>query len=109
MAREKMLTITAADCTRQTFRAGGPGGQNQNKRDTGVRFIHPPSGARGESRELRTQPENQRAAWRRMGEDERFRGWVRMQHARITGETDRAVKDAMRPENLVIEYGPFED
>lgn len=64
--RRKVLSITIKDCEVQTFRSGGPGGQNQNKRDTGVRIIHPPSGARGESREFRTQPENKKAAWMRM-------------------------------------------
>ena len=46
----------------ETFRAGGPGGQNQNKRNTGVRWIHVPSGATGEARDHRTQGENKRAA-----------------------------------------------
>lgn len=30
------LSITINDCDVQTFRAGGKGGQNQNKRDTGL-------------------------------------------------------------------------
>lgn len=70
------MRVTSKDCERQTFRAGGPGGQNQNKRDTGVRFIHHPSGARGESREARTQPENARLAWRRMAESTEFQRWA---------------------------------
>lgn len=35
--RKRVLSVTPADCILQTFRSGGPGGQNQNKRDTGVR------------------------------------------------------------------------
>lgn len=70
--RVKILSITQADCIMQTFRAGGSGGQNQNKRDTGVRYIHPPSGARGESREERSQWQNRKAAWRRMAESKEF-------------------------------------
>ena len=79
MAREKVLSVTLADCTVQTFRAGGKGGQNQNKRDTGVRIIHPPSGARGEARDERSQLQNKRAAFRRMAESVEFRAWVRRQ------------------------------
>lgn len=57
-----VFTITKNDCRMETFRAGGPGGQNQNKRNTGVRWIHVPSGATGEARDHRTQGENKRAA-----------------------------------------------
>jgi protein subunit release factor B len=62
MARELVLSVTLKDCEVQTFRAGGKGGQNQNKRDTGVRIIHHPSGARGEARDERSQLQNKRLA-----------------------------------------------
>lgn len=92
----------------QTFRAGGKGGQNQNKRDTGVRFIHPPSGARGESREHRTQPENKKAAFIRMAESPAFKVWVERMHMKLDPlEIERQVDKMMSPENLDIEYGPF--
>ncbi len=45
--REKILTVTIHDCEVQTFRAGGKGGQNQNKVSSGVRVIHHPSGGPG--------------------------------------------------------------
>lgn len=77
--REPIFSITLADCEVQTFRAGGPGGQNQNKRDTGVRIIHPPSGARGESREERSQLQNKKLAFRRMADHPLFRAWVARQ------------------------------
>jgi len=73
------VSVTLADCEVQTFRAGGKDGQNQNKRDTGVRVIHHPSGARGESREERSQLANKKSAFRRMAESEAFRAWVRLQ------------------------------
>ena len=77
--RTRVLSVTLADCTVQTFRCGGHGGQNVNKRDTGVRVIHPPSGARGESREERSQLQNKKRAFRRMAESKQFRAWVRKQ------------------------------
>jgi protein subunit release factor B len=79
MDRERVLSVGIHDCEVQTFRSGGKGGQNQNKRDTGVRVIHHPSGARGESREERSQLQNKKLAFKRMAESTAFRAWVRRQ------------------------------
>ena len=88
MSRELAFSVTLADCEVQTFRAGGSGGQNQNKRDTGVRIIHHPSGARGESREQRSQLQNKKTAFRRMAESPLFKGWVALQLGRIESDED---------------------
>lgn len=104
MSRQRIIHLTKDDFIRQTFRAGGKGGQNQNKRDTGVRFIHPPSGARGESREHRTQKQNEKVAFRRMAESDVFQKWIKLEHARRIGQIEASVDEAMRPENLIIEY-----
>lgn len=68
----------------QHFRSGGKGGQNQNKRDTGTRVIHHPSGARGESREERSQLQNKRAAFLRMVKSPAFQLWLRIETGRVT-------------------------
>ena len=72
MDRERILSVTIHDCEVQHFRSGGKGGQNQNKRDTGTRVIHRPSGGRGESREERSQLQNKRKAFVRMFESREF-------------------------------------
>lgn len=74
--RTKIFSVSIHDCEVQTFRAGGKGGQNQNKRETGVRVIHHPSGARGESREERSQLQNKRAAFIRMVGTTTFKAWL---------------------------------
>jgi protein subunit release factor A len=70
--RVRVLSVTIHDCDVQHFRSGGKGGQNQNKRDTGTRVIHQPSGARGEARDERSQLQNKKLAFRRMVESPAF-------------------------------------
>lgn len=71
--RERILSVTLADCDVQTKRGSGKGGQNRNKRDTAVRIVHRASGAVGESQEQRSQLQNKRAAFRRMAESPKFK------------------------------------
>jgi peptide chain release factor 2 len=52
------IEIKDSDIEKQTFSAGGPGGQHQNKTQSGVRVIHLPTGVRGESRTERSQHKN---------------------------------------------------
>lgn len=70
--KQRILSVTMADCDLQTFRCGGNGGQNVNKRDTGVRIIHRASGARGQACDERSQLANKRLAWKRMAATSQF-------------------------------------
>lgn len=74
--REKIFSVTLDDCEVQTFSAGRKGGQNANRRSTGVRIIHHPSGARGESREQRSQLQNKKTAFKRMARTKIFTLWL---------------------------------
>lgn len=102
MARELVFRTTIKDCDVQTFRAGGKGGQAQNKRDTGVRVIHRPSGAVGESREARGQLENKKLAFRRMAESDKFQTWAKVK-AMSLPSIDDLVEEDMQEKNLLIE------
>jgi protein subunit release factor B len=103
--RTPLFSVTIGDCLIQTFRSGGKGGQHQNKTESGVRIIHPPSGARGESREFRSQLENKRAAFGRMGATLEFQKWVKAKAAKLRGvkTLDERVEEAMAPGNLKVE------
>ena len=48
------------DCRLETLRRSGPGGQNRNKVETGVRIYHLPTGLVGEATERRYQGENRK-------------------------------------------------
>ena len=50
------------DCRLETLRRSGPGGQNRNKVETGVRIYHLPTGLVGEATERRYQGENRKQA-----------------------------------------------
>lgn len=94
--RRLILSVTIHDCEVQHFRSGGPGGQNQNKRDTGARVIHHASGARGESREERSQLQNKRTAFVRMVKSEKFQLWLRLETGRIA-HVESALADITVP------------
>lgn len=84
-SRRLLFSITKKDFEVQTFRSGGKGGQHQNTTDSGVRIIHPASGARGESREHREQGRNKQAAFKRLVESREFKAWHKVECARRLG------------------------
>lgn len=55
-----------AECRVETFRSGGPGGQHQNKTESGVRLVHLPTGIRVVAREERSQHRNRALALDRL-------------------------------------------
>lgn len=105
MKKELLFSITRKDFDVQTFNTGGPGGQNQNKRQMGVRIVHKESGAVGESREERSQLQNKKIAFRRLIEHPKFKVWHnRKVHEVIEGKTlEQKVDEMMNLKNLKIE------
>ncbi len=63
------------DLRRDTFRSGGPGGQAQNKLETGVRYTHIPTGVAAESRSERSQDANDQNALASL-KDKLLRLWM---------------------------------
>ncbi len=67
-------------CEISFIRAGGPGGQHRNRRETGVRLVHPPSGIQIVATERRSQAQNLEVAFARLVE--RLRDLNAVQKAR---------------------------
>lgn len=64
--RELIFSATKKDFRVDTFASGGPGGQHQNKTQSGVRITHIPTGLSAECRETRSQGENKKRAFRKL-------------------------------------------
>jgi peptide chain release factor 2 len=56
------IELRSDELRRDTFRSGGPGGQHQNKTESGVRYTHLPTGVAAESRSQRSQHKNDEMA-----------------------------------------------
>lgn len=100
---ELLFSVTLADCDVDTFSAGGPGGQHQNRSQTGVRIKHRESGAVGESRETRSQLQNKRAAFRRMTETGKFRVWLNQKIMTEGRDLEAEVRREMQSQNILVE------
>lgn len=105
MTKQLLFSVRISDCRVDTFRCPGNGGQNVNKVETGVRIVHPPSGAVGQSCDERTQGQNKKIAWRRMAESEKFKAWhLQVTSELLTGKTvEQRVEEAMEPHNIKVE------
>lgn len=78
------------DCDMDFFIATGPGGQNRNKVETGVRLVHRPTGVMVTATERRSQHANREAAYARMAE--RLEEMQRVQVPRVETKPTAASK-----------------
>lgn len=100
-----LFSTSIHDCKVDTFRCPGKGGQNVNKRETGVRVTHEPSGAIGKSCEERSQHQNKVTAFRRMGMCHEFQRWARIEAARRSGKPsiEETVDQMLQERNIKTE------
>ena len=105
--KELLFSVTKKDFELQFFRAGGKGGQKQNKTSSACRIIHKASGAIGESREQRQQIANKKLAFQRLVQSKEFQIWHKIKAASVLGglkDIDKKVEESISEENLQIEY-----
>jgi len=105
-----IFSITKDDLEIQTFRAGGKGGQNQNKVESGVRIMHRASGAVAEARDSRDQLHNKRSAFKKMIETPKFKAWFKIESAKrmmdkdLLRKVNQEVDEMMAEKNLKVEF-----
>lgn len=110
MTRQLLFSLTKKDFKVEFFRCPGHGGQNVNKVETGVRIIHPESGAVAESCEERKQHQNKKIAFNKLVKTKEFQVWHKRKVAEMLlsdverKEIERKVDNWMREENLKVEY-----
>ena len=67
-SQKQEFLLQRKDCTYETFRARGPGGQHKNTTDSAVRITHVPTGTVVTATEDRSQHVNKRVAEQRLTE-----------------------------------------
>lgn len=110
MERELIKSYTKEEFEVQTFCSGGPGGQHQNKTESGVRIIHKPTGLKAESREHRSQLQNKKEAFKKLAkliilkdsQEEKFEHLRNNERVRTYTESRHEVKDHRT--NMVYNY-----
>ena len=107
MSKQLVLSVTKDQFDWQFFRAGGKGGQKQNKTSSACRCTHPPSGAVGVARDERQQVQNRRLAFIRCVNSVEFQTWLKVQTSKQVMtqlQLEALVDKSMREENLRTEY-----
>lgn len=103
-----LFTVPRKDLELEFFRAGGNGGQKQNKTSSACRITHLPSGAVGESRDERQQTQNRKLALERLVASKVFKSWAQLQAAMIAegyANIERKLDQELTPDKLNIELG----
>ncbi|OGI95772.1 hypothetical protein A2917_00450 [Candidatus Nomurabacteria bacterium RIFCSPLOWO2_01_FULL_42_17] len=92
---EKDIMIPETDLKIEFSRAGGPGGQNVNKRETAVRIVHIPSGIAVHASKERSQEQNRQQAM----------AILRAKIFKKAQEEKKSVDESMKLKNTEIEWG----
>lgn len=90
-------SLDARDVRFETFRAGGPGGQHQNKTESAVRATHAPTGLSVTAREERSQHRNKALALDRLAKLVAAGGELAALAERQTAQTAHDALERGRP------------
>lgn len=106
MTKELLFSVTAKDCDWEYYRGSGKGGQKKQKTSSAVRCTHRASGAVGRAQDTRSKEQNRRLAFRRMHDTKKFKNWIKLEVAKVTGiinEVQRYVDQEINSDNIRVE------
>ena len=83
---DPLFSVTSKDCEWSYTKGTGAGGQKRNKTSSAVHCMHRKSGAHGYSEASRSQLDNRREAFKKMGESNKFQTWAKLEMMKRTGE-----------------------
>lgn len=104
--KELLFSVTKDDCRFDYFRASGKGGQKRNKTSSACRCTHIASGAVAQCSGYREKSRNRREAFVKMADTLKFKAWVKIETARVTGRlalAEERLEKAMHPRNLRVD------
>lgn len=117
MAKELLFSLTRKDFEIEAKRGSGKGGQNRNVTNSACRIRHRPSGAEGQAQDEREYKQNEKLAFRRLIESEKFKIWHKQEVARRLGilkdveakvdEEMKNVKVEVKKEGRWVEIDPL--
>jgi len=105
--KKLLFSITKKDLKITWFSGKGAGGQHRNKHQNCCRIKHSETGIIVTGQEERSREQNLKNAFRRLVNNKKFKIWLKIETAKRLmdkSEIDRLVDEAMREENLMIEY-----
>ena len=106
--KKLLFSITKKDFTITWFSGTGAGGQYRNKHQNCCRIKHKDSGVIGTGQSNRTQIANQKEAFKSLTNNSQFKLWLNRKIFEIDldqEELNRKVDEAIKEENIKIEYG----
>jgi protein subunit release factor A len=108
MSRELLFSVTKKDLEITWFSGKGAGGQHRNKHQNCCRIKHPESGVIVTGQEEKSRDKNLRNAFKRLTENKKFKTWLKIKTSELMNDSysiEEQVNNAMREENLKVEYG----
>jgi len=103
---ESILRLTKKDFKIEYMIGHGNGGQNRQKVASACRITHEESGVSKYCQDHREQHRNRESAFKKLGNDPRFRSWLNQKVIEIESKEkiEKWVEEQMQPHNLKVEY-----